>query len=339
MRKILIVDDNSQNLYMLEVLLKTNGFEVETAPNGAVALELAQKLPPDMIVSDILMPSMDGFSFCHACKQDETLKQIPFVFYTATYTEPKDETFALNLGADRFIIKPVAPDELLNSIEEVFHNHQNKNLPSSSENESKETQYYKQYNEVLIRKLEDKMLQLERVNKRMASLYQASCDLVTYKSPASLVNSVLQAIVKTAGYQQANYFNYDENTDQLVLMDAVGFSEETLTTFKDNLVFKRSEKAGLVGWVAETRQTLNIPDAHNHPDWITLDNRIASALFVPAHYKEVLLGVFALFSKDKNAFSPDDERNITALANSLAVFIENRKSEEKILQQIGSAHV
>ncbi len=332
MRKILIVDDNAQNLYMLEVLLKTNGFEVESASNGAVALEMAQKHLPDMIISDILMPSMDGFSFCHACKMDKSLRVIPFVFYTATYTEPKDESFALSLGADRFIVKPVTPDELLNILEEIFRDHQNKEQPESPENSSQETQYYKEYNEVLIRKLENKMLQLEQINKRMASLYQASCDLVTYKSPTDLINSVLQAIVKTAGYQQANYFNYDENNNHLVLMDAVGFSDETLTTYKDRLVFKPGEKPGLVGWVAQTRQTLNIPDTFNHPDWITLDKRIASALFVPVHYKDVLTGVFALFSKDKNAFSANDERNITALANSLAVFIENRKSEEKILQ-------
>ena len=67
MKKLLVVDDNEQNLYMLEVLLKGNGFEVDTAVHDEQALEIARKNPPDLIVSDILMPVMDGFSLCAQC--------------------------------------------------------------------------------------------------------------------------------------------------------------------------------------------------------------------------------------------------------------------------------
>ena len=101
MKKILIVDDLPQNLYMLEVLLKSNGYEVEQASNGIEALEIARKNPPEMVISDILMPGMDGFSLCRAWKSDDQLKNIPFIYYTATYTDPKDEKFAMSLGAEQ----------------------------------------------------------------------------------------------------------------------------------------------------------------------------------------------------------------------------------------------
>jgi len=107
---------------------------------------------------------MDGFSLCRACKEDERLKNIPFVFYTATYTDPKDEEFALSLGADRFIIKPVEPDRFLALLSETWKNHEAGKAVAAPQ-PVEEAEHYKEYNAVLIRKLADKMLQLEEANR------------------------------------------------------------------------------------------------------------------------------------------------------------------------------
>jgi len=119
-RKILIVDDNPENLYYLESLFKGHGFGVIVTANGREALDRARSDPPDAVVSDILMPVMDGYSLCWEWRGDERLKAIPFIFYTATYTEPKDEELALSLGADRFVLKPQEPDVLMGILEEVW---------------------------------------------------------------------------------------------------------------------------------------------------------------------------------------------------------------------------
>ncbi len=97
--KILIVDDRKEGLYLLDRLLRGSGYEVVSAANGAEALEILSDETVEMIISDILMPEMDGYQFCKNVKQDERLKDIPFIFYSATYVEDKDEAFALNLGA------------------------------------------------------------------------------------------------------------------------------------------------------------------------------------------------------------------------------------------------
>jgi CheY-like chemotaxis protein len=120
MTTILIVDDNDDDRYMLRVLLEGHGYEVMTATNGIEALEIAQRDPPDLLVTDILMPGMDGFSLCRHWKQDPHLQTIPFVFYTATYTDPRDRDFALHLGADRFIVKPEEIDVLVGLLVEVI---------------------------------------------------------------------------------------------------------------------------------------------------------------------------------------------------------------------------
>lgn len=170
---ILIVDDNAENLYILRVLLQANGFEVESANHGAEALKIARATTPRLIVSDILMPVMDGFSLCREWMADEILKDVPFLFYTATYTDDRDKDFALSLGATRFVIKPEEPDVLMQIIQDTLDQHPDGVVQREEEEgpESKElpedSVYLKQYNEALIRKLEKKMEELKRTNQEL----------------------------------------------------------------------------------------------------------------------------------------------------------------------------
>ncbi|MEO0190595.1 MAG: response regulator, partial [candidate division WOR-3 bacterium] len=96
--KILCVDDNKQGRYLLETILRKNGYEVISAENGKKALEMLEKESVDMIISDILMPEMDGYTLLSICKRDERLRKIPFIFYTATYTSKEDEELGMKLG-------------------------------------------------------------------------------------------------------------------------------------------------------------------------------------------------------------------------------------------------
>ena len=124
-----------------------------------------------MIVSDILMPKMDGFQLCRECKKDDSLKNIPFIFYTATYTDKKDEDFALSLGVEKFIVKPVESEVFLKILKEVIEEHKKGALVASKEPIKEEEIYLAEYNKRLIQKLEKKMLDLEESEKHIKYLY------------------------------------------------------------------------------------------------------------------------------------------------------------------------
>ncbi len=162
--KILVVDDKEETTYLLEQILSASEHEVVSARNGAEALELLSAQECEVIISDILMPVMDGFQFCMNVKEDTKLKTIPFAFYTATYTDEKDKEFALSLGCDKFINKPVEPEVLLQNIKEMTSKKRFKKEETTPRNESlrEKKDVLKLYSERLVNKLEQKLVDLER---------------------------------------------------------------------------------------------------------------------------------------------------------------------------------
>ncbi|MBN1631808.1 MAG: response regulator [Thermoleophilia bacterium] len=167
MKRLLVVDDHEENLHLLRVLLESQGYAVHAAHDGVEALQIARSDPPDLIVSDILMPGMDGFALCREWKTDQRLHEIPFVFYTATYTDLKDEKLALDLGADAFITKPVEPEDFLAKILAALARTQTSPAAHAPEAPAELEGIGRQYNEALVRKLENKMIQLERANRAL----------------------------------------------------------------------------------------------------------------------------------------------------------------------------
>jgi two-component system, cell cycle sensor histidine kinase and response regulator CckA len=167
MKKTLVVDDNKDNLLLLQIILKREGYDVMTAGNGVEALEKARCDPPDIVITDILMPLMDGFTLCREWQKDERLRKIPLVFYTATYTDPKDEELALSLGAARFVVKPQDPEAFVTLVRQIIKEYKPGPPVSSGKTVPEEADFYKLYSETLVRKLEDKMLQLEKLNQAL----------------------------------------------------------------------------------------------------------------------------------------------------------------------------
>jgi len=220
--KILIVDDNKENLYFLETLLQGNDYQVISAANGAEALEKLRADGFDMIVSDILMPVMDGFQLCRECKMDENLQDIPFIFYTATYVDEKDEELALALGADQFIRKPMEPDEFMRIIRGVTKDAEARKLARRKPADKVEKEVFKLYSERLVNKLEKKMLDLEtEVARRKHAEEKLRQSEEKYRTLfEATADGILIADMETRQFQYANP----------AMCRMLGYTEEELRT-------------------------------------------------------------------------------------------------------------
>lgn len=118
-KTILVVDDEQDIVDLISYNLSKEGYEVATANNGTDAVEVAQRLRPDLVILDIMMPGMDGFEVCRALRQDSSLQSMAIVFLTAKAGEI-DQILGLELGADDYIQKPISPRVLLARVKTIL---------------------------------------------------------------------------------------------------------------------------------------------------------------------------------------------------------------------------
>jgi CheY-like chemotaxis protein len=116
MSHILIVDDIADNVLLLQTFLESEGYTVDTADNGWTALRSIETLRPDVVLLDILMPDMSGYSVVKRIRQQESLAKTRIVLVTAYSVLSEAE--ALSMGADAFIRKPVDLDQLLATVKD-----------------------------------------------------------------------------------------------------------------------------------------------------------------------------------------------------------------------------
>ena len=162
---ILIVEDTPNVLELLDVTLRFKGYPVVTATNGQEALDSVRRERPALIITDILMPKMDGFTLAHTLRKDPRTLSIPIIFISATYVSTEDKSFAMRLGAVRFLEKPVDTEDFLLSVAEVL-TQSNPTIPRPID----EKAFYSGYRERLEAKLQYKNTQIGRIERLLGTL-------------------------------------------------------------------------------------------------------------------------------------------------------------------------
>jgi DNA-binding response OmpR family regulator len=180
---VLIVEDVPDILRLLAETLKFKGYRAITAMNGQEALEAIQRERPMLVITDIMMPKLDGFGLVHRLRINPDTRDIPVIFLTATYVALEDKAFALNIGVTRFIEKPVNFEKFLDTIEELL----TLGAPATPTLIS-EAEFYEGYRQRLEKKLEQKISQIVRDEHLVETLPEV--EQATFK--ASLQSAITE---------------------------------------------------------------------------------------------------------------------------------------------------
>jgi CheY-like chemotaxis protein len=165
---ILVVEDVPNVLELIEVTLRFKGYQVITASNGQEGLAAARAEKPAMIITDILMPKLDGYAFVQQLRTDPATSRIPVVFLSATYVTPEDREFAMSLGASHFLEKPIDTEDFLLTVAEIMTS-----APITSPAPLNSRTFYVGYKERLEHKLRHKSTQISRIERLIPTLPEA----------------------------------------------------------------------------------------------------------------------------------------------------------------------
>ncbi len=331
--KILVVDDNETDLYMLETLLKGNGYHVITATNGVEALEKARQEKPDMIISDILMPKMDGFQLCRELKKDEELKDIPVLFYSATYTNEGSRKLALGIGAVDYIIKPMEPDEFIKIVKKVLDEYGKGEL-KPTEKPLEEKVYMKLYNERLIQKLEKKMLDLEKsekyirhLNGVLRAIGSVNQLIVRENDRDVLLQKACDILIEARGYS-ATWLGFLKDNKNFATVAGSGLRED-ISRFYDHVmrgdhppcIKKALAQKDLVMVVDKTKECRDCFFKNAYPRKETVIIRIENG--------DKLFGLLAISLASDVAVDSEEKGLLKEVANDIALALHNIELEEK----------
>jgi signal transduction histidine kinase len=162
---LLIVDDIATNRKLLRVTLEAEGHNILEAADGVEALQILARETVDAVISDILMPNMDGFRLCHEIRKSERFRALPFIIYTSTYTSSGDVKLAQTVGADKYLIKPAPIAAMIDALREVMDTQPAR--PALSAPAVEDIYVLKQYSQTLVHKIEEKNAELAQANQAL----------------------------------------------------------------------------------------------------------------------------------------------------------------------------
>lgn len=291
---ILAVDDTVANIQVLMKTLVPEGYRIAVAPNGKVALEIAIKTVPDLILLDVMMPVMDGFETCAALKSNEITRDIPVIFITAKI-ESEDIVKGFQLGAVDYVTKPFRSDEVLARVRTQLQ------LRSSIQQLEKQNDWYHDAKEIIGKVL---MLSLEDISLEVQLSYTLELLLTMAPLPTQKKGCI---------------FLVDESGTNLTMVAKQDFTDDLLTQCQ-TISFGEC----VCGRAAENREISFAGDIDEH--YKVNPGKVPHGHYcVPIIADEFVQGVICLYLDHGCQRQEHDEDFLIAIANTLAGLIKRKK--------------
>ena len=329
---VLIADDNVTNRKLLRTVLEYAGHTVLEADNGVTALKFLEQGQVDAVISDILMPGMDGFRLCFEIRRNPKLRKLPFIVYTASYTSASDEKLAMQFGADRFLRKPASANSIVETLHQVVESVQNRDQIEVKIPE--EAGVMRAYSQVLVSKLEETIVDLSEANKNLAersTLAEFIASVSTTLSDANGLREMLQrccdAMVQHLDAALARIWTLNEKEDVLELQASSGMytridgghARVPVGEFKIGLIAKE-RKPHLTNAV--------IGDLQVHDQECAKRGDMVAFAGYPLLIGDHLVGVMATFAC--KPFSQNILDAMGSVARSIAVGIRRQLTEREL---------
>jgi diguanylate cyclase len=323
---ILVVDDHAVSREFLTTLFGYRGYRVLEAADGKEALEKVRHAHPDLVVADVLMPTMDGFEFVKRVRAEPDIEQTRVIFYTASYHEHEAKNLASSCGVSDVLTKPSDPEIVLDTVERVL-----KEVTVLSPMPERE-QLDQRHLQLLTNKLKYLADDLGSTNERYATLIEINLQLASERDPKALMDSLCKISRKLIGAKYAVLAVKEKRDHSLLYTSFSGFTEEVSATMQVNDLWQggiasQIKKKKNVRMENINRQKRNPGLPSGHPD-------VNSVLAVPIMSLSRIYGWICLSDRlGADKFNEEDERLLTILAAQAGRIYENGSLYASLLEQ------
>jgi signal transduction histidine kinase/DNA-binding response OmpR family regulator len=319
---ILVVDDRAADRLFLATLLGYGGHRILEAGDGAAALAVVRDHSPDLVVTDLLLPGIDGFELMRQLRADPASVSTPVIVYSATYCDSEARSLAKTCGVSYFLTKPTEPEVILRTVANALRGA----VPSTGSPEAFDRDHARLLNDKLFQR--DNALEAAR---RLAALVQMGQSLTLERDSACILDQFCRAARETLDAAVAAVGLIDPKTSALRLYVAVG-TESTIRAPRPP-----NPLAGALGPVVTEGRACRLRNLLSGPGegaFLPAGQTARSFLAVPVSTPWQILGwLFMLDKGSADEFSADDEQLAVALAGQAGIACENAARYEEVHRQ------
>jgi signal transduction histidine kinase/DNA-binding response OmpR family regulator len=296
--RILVLEDRPNDRLYLTTLLGYRGFIVQEAGDGEEGLALAMAERPDLVISDVLMPKMDGYEFVRRLRRTDHGADVPVIFYTATYHEQRARALAEECGVVEVMLKPGEPEAILSRVDQVLA--RGRVTVAAIADDA----FGQRHAQLTSEKLLEKVRDLEASERRMSALVQVGQQFMAERDPVTLLNRICTTLREVTLAKKAMVALLTEDRHRLAMVLTSGFDDDTAERLRS-----LNELPAMVRQVVVDRRAVRGRTTDGYSEQLPWPMKMSAHMMVPLMSRDRVHGVIAVGDKiGADEFSEADEQ-------------------------------